>query len=233
MVSKNFLYLALDLGAIIFPFLFSFYPKAPYYKKWKFLFPSMLVGSGIFLVWDVAFTKMGVWGFNPDYLTGIYLINLPIEEVLFFLCVPYSSIFIYEVVRHFTKPDQWSGAGKMISIFLIFFLGVMGLLNINKWYTAVTFLALSFFLLIAVFRWKSDFLGVFYFSFVFVLIPFFMMNGILTGTFLDAPVVWYNNSENLGLRMGTIPFEDTFYGMLLLLMIVTRMEHLQRKQPKD
>ena len=60
-----------------------------------------------------------------------------------------------------------------------------------------------------------------------------MMNGILTGTFLDAPVVWYNNSENLGLRIGTIPFEDTFYGMLLLLMIVTRMEHLQRKQPKD
>jgi lycopene cyclase domain-containing protein len=228
--AKNFLYLALDFGAILFPFLFSFYPKAPYYKKWKFLFPSMLIGSGIFLVWDVAFTKMGVWGFNPDYLTGFYLINLPVEEVLFFVCVPYSSIFIYEVVRHFTAPDRWAGAGKMISIFLIFFLGMMGLLNINRWYTAVTFISLSCFLVLSVFRWKSDFLGIFYFSFLFVLIPFFMMNGILTGTLLDAPVVWYNDSENLGIRMGTIPFEDTFYGMLLLLMTVTRMEHLQRKR---
>ena len=118
----------------------------------------------------------------------------------------------------------------MISIFLIFFLGIMGLLNIHRWYTAVTFISLSCFLVLSVFRWKSDFLGVFYFSFLFVLIPFFMMNGILTGTLLDAPVVWYNDSENLGIRMGTIPFEDTFYGMLLLLMTVTRMEHLQRRR---
>jgi lycopene cyclase domain-containing protein len=226
--EKNFLYLILDLGAVIFPLAFSFYPKAPYFRKWKYLFPSMALGSGIFLVWDIAFTKMEVWGFNADYLTGIYLINLPLEEVLFFLFVPYSSIFIYEVVRFFLKPGQWARAGRMISIFLIFFLGIMGILNIDKWYTAVTFLSLSCFLFLSVFRWKSDFLGIFYFSFLFVLIPFFLMNGILTGSFIDAPVVWYNNNENLGLRMGTIPFEDTFYGMLLLLMIVTRMEHLQR-----
>ena len=99
----------------------------------------------------------------------------------------------------------------------------------GKWYTSVTFISLALFLLLVLYRWRSDFLGKFFFSYLFVLIPFFLMNGVLTGTGLPEPVVWYNNNENLGFRMGTIPFEDTFYGMLLILMNVTMFEHLQRK----
>ena len=115
------------------------------------------------------------------------------------------------------------------SIFLVFFLGTLGIMNMGKWYTSVTFISLALFLLLVLYRWRSDFLGKFFFSYLFVLIPFFLMNGVLTGTGLPEPVVWYNNNENLGFRMGTIPFEDTFYGMLLILMNVTMFEHLQRK----
>ena len=229
MQPERFLYLVLDLGALAFPLAFSFYPKAPYYRKWKYLFPAIAFPALIFLVWDAWFTQMGVWGFNPRYLTGIYLFNLPLEEVLFFIVVPYSSVFIYEAVVYFLGKGGWYMAGRMVGIFLVFFLGTLGIINTGKWYTSVTFISLALFLLLLLYRWKSEFLGKFFFSYLFVLIPFFLMNGVLTGTGLPEPVVWYDNDENLGFRMGTIPFEDTFYGMLLILMNVTLFEHLQRK----
>ncbi|HET9486859.1 MAG TPA: lycopene cyclase domain-containing protein, partial [Chryseosolibacter sp.] len=68
------------------------------------------------------------------------------------------------------------------------------------------------------------FMGRFYFAFGVILIPFFIVNGILTGSFIDEPVVWYNNTENLGIRLGTVPLEDVVYGMLMLLVPITIWE---------
>ena len=44
------------------------------------------------------------------------------------------------------------------------------------------------------------------------------MNGLLTGSFIVDEIVWYNNNHNLGLRIGTIPFEDIFYGFSMLFL---------------
>jgi lycopene cyclase domain-containing protein len=56
------------------------------------------------------------------------------------------------------------------------------------------------------------------------MIPFLIVNGILTGTGLEQPVVWYNPNEMIGLRLLSIPVEDVFYGLLMLIGSVTLFE---------
>lgn len=43
------------------------------------------------------------------------------------------------------------------------------------------------------------------------------VNGILTGTGLESPIVNYNPENFLGIRMLTIPIEDTVYGYEMIL----------------
>ena len=62
-------------------------------------------------------------------------------------------------------------------------------------------------------------------SFAIVLIPFLIVNGFLTAI----PVVLYNTEENLGIRIYTIPFEDIFYGMLLVMMDIAIYEKIRNR----
>lgn len=226
---SHYLYLTLDILSIAFPLMFSFHRKAHFARHWKAFVPAILIPALVFVLWDNWFTSMGVWGFNPKYVTGIYLGHLPVEEVLFFICIPYACLFTYEAVNYF-KPIDYNPA--RISAVLIVGLTLSGIKYYDRWYPAVTFISLAVFLLVLVFMVKPDYLGKFYFAFLFILIPFFIINGILTGTGLPEPVVWYNNEENLGIRVLTIPIEDTFYGMLLLLGNVVIYEALKRRGVK-
>ncbi|MFZ1617834.1 MAG: lycopene cyclase domain-containing protein, partial [Flavobacteriales bacterium] len=63
-----------------------------------------------------------------------------------------------------------------------------------------------------------------------LLLPFMIVNGILTGSMLEEAVVWYNDAENLGVRIGTIPVEDVFYGLLMVLVPITIYEALLKRK---
>ena len=67
-------------------------------------------------------------------------------------------------------------------------------------------------------RRTPQLLNSFIVSYIFILIPFFIINGLLTGSFILEEIVWYNDNYNLGIRIGTIPFEDIFYGFSLLFL---------------
>jgi lycopene cyclase domain-containing protein len=70
-------------------------------------------------------------------------------------------------------------------------------------------------------------MGHFYLAFGVILIPFLLVNSILTGSFIEGEVVWYNDVDTLGIRLGTIPIEDAFYAMLLILMNISLFEWFQ------
>jgi lycopene cyclase domain-containing protein len=211
------------------PFIASFHPKTNFYRYWKFFLLPCIIVAAFFIAWDALFTHIGVWGFNPKYLTGVYLYNLPLEEILFFIAIPYACVFTYFCVRKFISIPHASRFVKAIQITLVAGLLTSAVLNIQRYYTATTFILLSSLLLLQ-YRNNMRYMAHFLLSFLIILLPFLMSNGILTGAFTDEPVVIYNDAHNLGVRIGTIPVEDTFYAMLIMLMNVAGFEYMIRKE---
>lgn len=224
----NYTYLLIDFFTIIIPFIFSFHPKLNFYKTWKAFFPAVIITGLIFILWDVYFTSLGVWGFNPDYLIGVKVANLPLEEILFFFCIPYACVFTFHCLNLFIKKSVPASTEKIITLSFITIAFIIGLLSLDKVYTATAFILLAALLALAKFVIKVRWLAKFYIIYGVLLFPFLIVNGLLTGTGLDSPVVWYNNNEIFGLRILTIPVEDVFYGMDLILMNLLIYLHLKK-----
>lgn len=226
-------YLVINLAAVIIPFIFSFHRRLNFYKSWHAFWPAALITAALFLFWDVLFTRWGVWGFTPKYLLGRSLLGLPVEEWLFFICIPYACVFTYASLKKMDTHDFLSAQAGRITFALTGVLILVAVFNLDKAYTSVTFLLTAGFLLMHLIFVKPTYLSSFYFSYVILLFPFLLINGILTGSFLDGEVVWYNDSENLGIRIFTIPIEDFIYAFLLILMNVTIYEALLSKKEKQ
>jgi lycopene cyclase domain-containing protein len=210
------------------PLLLSFDKKVAFYKKWKFLFPSMLLPALFYIIWDIWFTEIGIWSFNEKYITGIKLYNLPIEEVLFFFIVPYCSVFIYECIHcYFPNLKQNSLFEKIFQTTGIL-LFIAAMIFCSRYYTFITFSLNSIFILLF-FMFRRFIAEVnittFIISYLITLIPFLIVNGFLTAL----PVVEYNDNQNMGFRIYTIPFEDIFYGMLLIFLNVCGFEYRRNK----
>lgn len=234
MLETKWLYLFLNLFTISIPLIRSFEPRIAYYKSFGSLTKAILIWSGFFLVWDIWYTDLKVWGFNPDYLSGVALFGLPLGEYLFFITVPFACVFIYKCMElFFPKGIISPWVANRISPVVILFCLVVGFRNLDKLYTSVTFLLLGVGLIYITWIARSSWLPRFYESYIVALLPFFLKNGILTGSFIEKEVVWYNNDENLGIRLGTIPFEDIFYGMLLILGIVYFYEKFESRRKSN
>ncbi len=188
----------------------------------------MVIPALLYIAWDIWFTSMGVWRFNDDYITGIKLYNLPLEEVLFFIVVPYCCLFIYECIRCYFPAmhnhRHWNIVMQVMGVLLFLF----SFLYFGRAYTFYTFLFCGLFIFFLYWKrkaFKYFHAKAFLISYAVILIPFLIVNGFLTAI----PVVIYNDTENLGLRIYTIPAEDVFYGMLLIMMNVAIFEMLKHR----
>ncbi|MEJ2112234.1 MAG: lycopene cyclase domain-containing protein [Flavobacteriaceae bacterium] len=189
---KPYTYLLVNFTCFIIPFLASFYPKHAFYKSWKPFFKGSSIVALVFVVWDYFFTKFGIWGFNSEYLTGNYMGNLPIEEILFFFCIPYACVFTYFAFQYLIIKNPLEKIQNIITNILIIFLLLIAIINLGKLYTSITFFSTALFLIF----------------------------------------VWYNDTENLGIRFFNIPVEDSIYGMLLVFLNIELYEYFKRVDEK-
>lgn len=210
----------------IFPLMFGFIPKPSFYGQFLKVVLANIPITALFIAWDFYFTKQGVWGFSTSYTTGFQLIGLPWEECLFFIIIPTACTFIYWSLNTVIKKEPFAKAENIITIILIIIFLLTGLWKWEQIYTSTAFM-LSGFLL--VYHWlfvKPGYRGRFYLTYLVTCIPFLLVNGVLTGGFTESPVVMYNQEENFGVRLGTVPVDDFAYSFLMLFANVSLFEAL-------
>ena len=89
--------LVLILSGIV-PVIVSFWPPLAFYRNGKARCCSLALIVLIFGGWDVLATGRGHWWFNPAGVYAVRIINLPVEEVLFFVVIPFCCIFTWEAL---------------------------------------------------------------------------------------------------------------------------------------
>ena len=189
------------------------------------------------------FTHEGIWGFNQAHLVGIEVAGLPIEEWLFFITVPYACVFTYACMKRYFPISPLGLGHRSVTTAAIAICLAIALQHLDKAYLGLTAGLCAVWLFITLVRWNT-WMGHFWLTYVILLVPFVISNGVLTGIqfweypFLhDSPesiadqIVWYNNTENSGWRLLAMPVDDLLYGLLLIGVNVSLFEAFSRRDP--
>jgi len=219
LLESKYLYLGLLILSISYPLAQSFESRIRFYKNWKPLFLSIFFMMVLFIPWDVWFASESIWWFKKEYILGIKFFNLPVEEWLFFIIVPYACVFIYEVLNFYVKKDVFRPIAKPFFIIFGISLLILGGVYFPNYYTSITFVLTGVYSLFIAYK-GPVWIGRFLLTYVVSLFPFFLVNGVLTGCFTNSPIVNYNVQQIIGFRIFTIPIEDSIYNFLMLLIVI-------------
>ena len=225
-MPEGWYYSLLLVLTVLFPVSFSWSSRYAYVHNWLRAILAAIFMMLIFIPWDVKFTQEGVWGFNEKYLLGMHFFGLPIEEWLFFICIPFACIFILEASKVFIRL-RWN---PMFSRSVALFWAVIAVILLS-WPGDYSKSVGVINLVIAVIwlwrppKWTAQFILMYALSWI----PFLLVNGALTGLFSEDPVVWYNPYEFSQIRILTIPFEDGFYSFAMLWITTFAYEFLGRR----
>jgi lycopene cyclase domain-containing protein len=211
-------YLILDFLIILFPLLFTFKWKFKYYKFFKPLAASILIVGLSYIVWDILVTWRGDWWFEEEFLIGVELFGLPIEEILFFIVVPFACIFIYENLVYFIK-DKKLPFNKWFYLSIAGIFIIIGIIFRNQDYTILSMFSCALFFILTSTLYPDilksrNYLFYIILSFIpFIIFNYFLISFIVVGYNLEA--IWGGYGAWNG-RFITIPFEDFFYNYSML-----------------
>ncbi|MCX7654947.1 MAG: lycopene cyclase domain-containing protein [Treponemataceae bacterium] len=219
-------YVMLNLFVLLLPLALSFDKKVAFYKSWPSTFRAIGMVVILFGGWDVWKTSRGVWSFNNRYVGTWRFLGLPLGEWLFFICVPYACLFMLSCVRAYVKDKEFYFPEWVWFLLVLVWMGG-GVLFREQLYTGVVFVSVGISLVIVRFltphnRGSRNFwlaIGLTY-------IPFLITNGILTGL----PIVLYDDSKNIRIRLGSIPLEDFLFSLSMVLLSFTFFDYWEGKR---
>lgn len=214
---------------VIICFVASFDKRLRFDREFVPFLKASVIVALFFIAWDVWFTSRGVWWFNTKYTLGIVLAGLPLEEWLFFIFIPFSCIFTYFCLDKFFRWQHLSAFNNIIVFVSIIVCAVVALRYADRIYTLVTAVVTIVTLLVFHFVMRVQWISQASLVFTILMLGFLPVNGILTGTGLESPIVNYNPVDFMGIRVLTIPIEDAVYGYTQFLWVLYFFKKFQTR----
>lgn len=224
----NYTFLVIDLLLLVLPVILFSLKKMEFAVNSKFIILAVLINVFAFSVPTEFLTQLKVIVFNPPYLTGMTLWELPVEELLLSLILPLTGIAIYLFLNTRypdNTPEKYSLAVSNIMLGICIAMLYFGH---QKLYTVFTFSILLVFIVYIEFVNKIRFMYRFYRAYLVSLIPLYLVYGALT----SIPVVQYTVAETLDFNLVHIPFETHFYFMGMMLLSVYLYEVFKNRARK-
>jgi len=216
----GYTYILIDLGLLIFSGLLFSLKDLNFAKNSKFLILSVLINVFVFSVPTEFLTQLKVIVFNPPYLTGLTLWELPAEELLLYFLLPGAGLAVYSFLNARYPDNKAEKYSLAVSNIMLGVCIAMLYFGHQKLYTVFTFALLMAFLVFIEYVGKIRFMYRFYRAYLVSLILFYIVYGVLT----SVPVVQYNSAETLNFNLFHIPFESHFYFMAMLLLSIYLFE---------
>lgn len=220
---RNFLYLFINLLIFLPVFILSLKTDVKPHRHIRGLLVGYLLVSLPFIVWDIWATSQGHWGFNSQYVTGVSLFGMPIEEYLFFITVPFAMIYVWGVIKKFVADGSTNILLPLLILGLA--MGSSVWLLISQWSNGYTRFAAVAMLITVIFTVMSRlaFTKRFWAFQLLLLGLFLIFNSVLTGL----PIVTYGSDAIIGFRIGDIPLEDFYFNFAfinLFLLVFNRVD---------
>lgn len=179
-------------------------------RNFRALLLSTITVAIPYVIWDMLAVHYGLWYFNGRYVIGIFIYGIPVEEIVFFLVVPFATLLIYDGLRILdVRIKHYRIPGISLSVVLL----AVALLYRTQLYTFSASLAASAALFFGSMKKDSGFEKLSFWIYIMIsYIPFFFFDGIMT----SLPVFTYGKGMIWGVRITTIPIEEFIYVFSLL-----------------
>lgn len=222
-------YLIFNIIVFAGPLLFGAMKPFYFINRWKYTIVPILIPAIFFLIWD-SIVADSHWHFNEKYVLGITFFNLPIEEILFFISVPFACLFTWEMIIRRAEKKELIWINKIRRyLYLLIPIGIWFFTS-GKHYTglAISFLGIAV-LLDQLLNTNLILQKRFYLYLLLVLFFTLVFNGYLTWR----PIVTYDVQYQLDFRIFTIPIEDFVYGTALIFMNTSIYQNIIDKKERS
>ncbi len=168
--------------------------------------------SALFIIWDILAARAGHWFFSDTYTLAYRFLGLPIEEIAFFITVPFGCMLVWDAL-----PKEKFTMTRVQYRLLLGAIGLSGsILAVFGWENGYSRTAgLAVLLVLGVLVWAQPRLVTakrFWYFQLSTLGLFLICNLFLTAL----PVITYNDAAKTSWHILTIPIEDLFYNFALL-----------------